>query len=328
VEFTHDDMMKLYKDMVYIRRFELRMQELLAAGAMPGHVHLGLGQEACMAGVCFSVEDGDTIGSTHREHGVLLCMGLEGDQIVAEFYGKRTGLCKGKGGEMHSCRIGKGVLGNNAILGPAQTIITGFGYANKMRNNGRVAISMFGEGAANRGEFHEGMNLAALWRLPVIYILSDNGYALSTSQERQQPIKNLSVRAAGYGMPGVTVDGNDVLAVAHATREAVQRARAGEGPSMIELKTHRWRGHFEGEPAKYRDKEILDYWKSPDKEPIARFEKLLTDNGIAAQDDFDRILAETDARVEGHVRFAESSEYPPVSEVYTDIYDVFEEAGA
>jgi len=322
-----EEMLKLYYNMVYIRQFETRVMELYAAGEIPGTMHIGLGQEACMAGVCFPLIEGDTIGSTHREHGVLLCMGLDGGEVLAEFAGKETGLCKGKGGEMHACAPGKGVLGNNAILGPAQTIVNGFAYANKVRKNGNVAVSMFGEGASNRGEFHEGMNLASLWNLPSIFILTDNGYAYSTSQNNQQPIANLSVRANGYDMPGVTVDGNDVLAVVEAVTEAVQRARDGGGPSMIELKTMRWRGHSEGDIASYRDREILNYWKSPEKEPIARFEKVLLENGVCSQSDLDRVNAEIAEKVSGHVKFMEESKDTPEEEIYTDIYDVFEEGG-
>ena len=327
MDFSKEDKMKLYTNMVYIRVFESRMMEEFASGSMPGHVHLGLGQEACMAGICHPLEDGDTIGSTHREHGVLLCMGLDGDKIVAEFAAKKTGYCKGKGGEMHACAPGRGVLGNNAILGPAQTIINGFGLANKLRKNGRVAVTMFGEGAASRGEFHEGMNLAGLWKLPVIYVLTDNGFALATAQSRQQPIREVSARAAGYGMPGVTVDGNDVLAVASAAKEAVNRARSGEGPTMIELKTLRWRGHFEGEPAKYISKELLEHYKSPEMEPIARFEKVLLETNTAAQEDFNRIREEIQKKVDGHVKFAYESEYPSLDEIYTDVYDTFETGG-
>ena len=325
MEFSKEEMQKLYFNMVYIRQFELRMMELFASGTMPGGVHLGLGQEACMAGVCFNLEDGDTIGSTHREHGVLLSMGLDGDKILAELAGKKTGYCKGKGGHLHVSAPGRGILGNNAILGPGQTIINGFAFANKARKNGRVAVSMFGEGASNRGEFHEGMNLASIWKLPTVYVLTDNGYAFSNPQEKQQPITELSKRAAGYDMPGVTVDGNDVLAVTEAVHEAVERAREGGGPTLVELKTLRWRGHSEGDKAAYRSKEILDHWKSPEKEPIARFEKVLLDRGIMTQEDFDRIKAEVDAKIDGHIKFMEESDPTPEEEIYTDVYDVFEE---
>jgi TPP-dependent pyruvate/acetoin dehydrogenase alpha subunit len=327
MEFSKEDKLKLYRNMVYIRQFELRMMEIFASGVMPGGVHLGLGQEACMAGACFPLEEGDTIGSTHREHGVLLCMGMDGDRIVAEFAGKKTGYCGGKGGEMHACEPGRGILGNNAILGPAQTIINGFAFANKMRKNGRVAVSMFGEGASNRGEFHEGMNLASLWKLPSIFILTDNGFAFSNPQSNQQSIRELSVRAYGYDMPGVTIDGNDVLAVATEVSAAVKRAREGGGPSLIELKTLRWRGHSEGDPAAYRSKELLAEWKSPAKEPIARFEKVLLDTKTATQEDFGQIHTEIEAKIDGHVKFAQESEYPPLEDMYVGLYDTFEERG-
>ena len=325
MEFSKEDMQKLYFDMVYIRQFETRNMELFAVGKFPGGIHLGLGQEACMAGVCINLEKGDTIGSTHREHGVLLCMGLDGDKIMAELAGKETGLCKGKGGHLHVSAPGEGVLGNNAILGPGQTIINGFAFANKVRKNGKVAVSMFGEGASNRGDFHEGINLASLWKLPTVYVLTDNGHAWSTPKEKQQPITNLSVRAAGYDMPGVTIDGNDVLAVAETVGEAVKRAREGGGPSLVELKTLRWRGHSEGDKLMYRSKEVLEYWKTPEKEPIARFEKVLLERGIYSQADFDGIKDEISKKIDGHVKFMEESKITPDEEMYTDIYDVNEE---
>jgi pyruvate dehydrogenase E1 component alpha subunit len=304
--------------MVHIRQFEERMEKLFASGAIPGFVHLGIGQEACMAGVCFNLEDGDTVGATHREHGVLLCRGVDPYAITAEMYGKATGICKGKGGHLHVCGLKWGALGNNAVLGPAQTIVNGFAYANKVRKNGKVAVSMFGDGASNRGEFHEGLNFAATWNLPSIFVLSNNGYAISVAKHEQQKIEDLSSRAAAYGIPGVQVDGNDIITVVETIGEAVKRARSGGGPSLIELKTYRWKGHFEGDSGAYRPAGELDEWMK--KDPILRFEKVLLERKVATQADFDAISKEIAELIDKYQKFAEDSPYPDLSEIYTDIF--------
>lgn len=318
MELSNNDLIRLYGEMWLIRLFETRVSELFAKGVLPGFIHLGLGQEACMAGTCFNLEDGDTIGATHREHGVLLCRGADPNAVMAELYGKVTGTCKGKGGSMHTCDLSKGALGNNAILGPAQTIVNGFAYAHKFYKNKKVAVSMFGEGAANRGEFHEGLNFASIWNLPSIYIISDNRYAISVPKEKQQAIEDLSARAAGYGIPGVTIDGNDVLAVVETVGEAVKRARSGSGPSLIELKTYRWLGHFEGDPTPYRTKDEVQEWKR--KDPIVRFEKVLLEQEVLSEKEMKEIIADQQEVVDAAQKFAEDSEFPPLSEMYTDIF--------
>lgn len=301
-----------------IRLFESRLKDLFASGVLGGFIHLGIGQEACMAGTCFNLVDGDTIGATHREHGVLLCRGVSADAIMAELYGKVTGTCKGKGGSMHACGLAQGALGNNAILGPGQTIINGYAYANKVRKNKKVAVSMFGEGASNRGEFHEGLNFASLWNLPTIYIINNNRYALSTPKEKQQLIEDLSARAAGYCMPGVSIDGNDVLTVVETVGEAVKRAREGGGPTLIEFKTYRWRGHFEGDPTPYRTKEELEEWMK--KDPIKRFEKVLLERNVLNEKQFKEIHDEQLAIVDAAQKYGEDSPYPDESVMYDDVY--------
>ena len=318
MKLTNNDLIKLYGNMWYIRHFEQRLADLFAEGVLPGFIHLGIGQEACMAGTCFNLGDGDIIGATHREHGVLLCRGVSGDAIMAELYGKVTGTCKGKGGSMHACGLKQGALGNNAILGPAQTIVNGFAYAHKTRKNKKVAVSMFGDGASNRGEFHEGMNFASMWNLPSIYIINNNGYAISVPKSKQQKIDDLSARAAGYGIPGVSIDGNDLIAVIETTGEAIARAREGGGPSLIEFKTYRWRGHFEGDPTPYRTDEEVAEWKK--KDPIKRFEKILLERSVATEKDMKDIHDQMLAKVDGHQKFAEDSPWPPMSEMYTDVY--------
>jgi len=319
VKLTNKDLIKLYGDMWLVRLFEARVQDLFASGVLPGFIHLGLGQEACMVGTCFNLEDGDIIGATHREHGVLLMRGVSANAIMAELYGKVTGTCKGKGGSMHTCGLKEGALGNNAILGPGQAIINGFAYAHKFRNNKKVAVTMFGDGASNRGEFHEGLNFASVWNLPTIYIINNNGYAISVPVSKQQKIQDLSARAAGYGIPGVSIDGNDVLTVLETTAEAVKRAREGGGPSLIEFKTYRWRGHFEGDPTPYRTNSELEDWME-NRDPIKNFGKDLLEREVLTEKEMKEIIAEQQAIVDAAQKFAEESEWPPESEIYTDVY--------
>ena len=319
MQLSNADLLRLHRDMILIRLFESRISTAFKTGAVPGFIHVGVGQEACMAGVSFVTEDGDTVGATHREHGVLLCRGSDPDLVMAEIYGKVTGLCKGKGGSMHVADLKRGSLGNNAILGPGQTIINGYAYANKIRKNGKIAITMFGDGAANRGEFHEGINLAALWNLPTIYVLQDNGYALSTPKNKQHPIENLAIRAEGYGVPGVTVDGNDIFAVIEAMSEAAARARAGNGPSFVELKTYRWHGHFEGDPCVTQPREEVEE-QMANNDPIKRFETVLLERGILDQVRRQAVWDEVTAVVDKAQKFAEDSPRPDVKEIYTDVY--------
>jgi len=301
-----------------IRLFEQRLADLFAAGVLPGFIHLGIGQEACMAGTCFNMIDGDIIGATHREHGVLLCRGVDPNKIMAELYGKVTGTCKGKGGSMHACGLKEGALGNNAILGPAQTIVNGFAYAHKFRKNGNVAVTMFGDGASNRGEFHEGMNFAAIWNLPSIFIINNNGYAISVAKSKQNLIEDLSSRAAAYGMPGVSIDGNDIMAVIETTKEAFDRARSGGGPSLIEFKTYRWRGHFEGDPTPYRTQEEVNSWLA--KDPIKRFGDMLIESEVCTQSDLDDLKAAALAIVDAAQKFGEDSPWPTEEDMYSDVY--------
>ena len=315
---TNEDLRKLLEDMIYIRTFEDRLRINFAAGSVPGFVHLGIGQEAIMAGTCFNLQDGDTIGASHREHGVLLCRGIGGDRLMAELYGRKTGICKGKGGSMHAGDLAKGTLGCNGILGAAQTIINGFAFAHKFRNDGKIAVTMFGDGAANRGEFHEGLNFAAIWNLPTVYMINNNGYAISVPKSKQNKMDDLSARGAAYGVPGVQIDGNDIFAVLEATSEAFKRAREGGGPTLIESKTYRWRGHFEGDPDTYRSEEEKEFWK--EKCPIKRFEKYLLEHEVMNQAEIDDVWKMIKDRVDGHQKFAEESPWPTEEDLLSDVY--------
>lgn len=323
MELNNSDLKKLYSQMWAIRLFEGRLSDEFAKGNIPGFVHLGIGQEATMAGTCFNLGDGDIIGATHREHGVLLSMGVDPNKTMAEIFGRQDGLCKGKGGSMHTCDLAKGCLGNGAILGTSQTIINGYAYANKIKNNGKVAITMFGDGQANRGDVHEGMNLAAIWNLPTIFIIVNNQYALSNPKENQQKQADLSTRALGYDMPGVRVDGNDLLAVIEASGEAIKRAREGKGPSLLVYETYRWHGHFEGDPTPYRTQEEVDMWKT-EKDPIKNFEKILLERGVMTEAEMKKAQEEQLAMVDAAHEFALNSPLTDVSEVYRDVYYNFE----
>lgn len=322
MKVSNDDLIKLYGNMWLIRMFEQRAADLFAKGVLPGFIHLGVGQEAFMAGTHYSIKPGDSIGTSHREHGLLLLLGITPGALMAELYGKATGSNKGKGGSMHACLPENGALGCNGILGSAQTIINGYGFAHKVRKTGNIAVTIFGDGAANRGDVHEGMNLASVMNLPVVFIIVDNGYGISMSSKNSSVVTDLSARAAGYGMPGVTADGNDVLAVIEATSEAFKRAREGGGPSVVEFKTYRHRGHFEGDPTPYRSKEELEMWMK--KDPILRLEKILLDRNVINKKQMKDIKAEQLAIVDDAQKFAEVSPYPEGPEGYGDVFYKYE----
>jgi pyruvate dehydrogenase E1 component alpha subunit len=320
MKVSNDDLIKLYGDMWLIRLFEQRAADLFAKGVLPGFIHLGVGQEAFMAGTNFNIKKGDSVGTSHREHGLLLLLGITPNALMAELYGKETGSNKGKGGSMHAALPKNGALGCNGILGAAQTIINGYGFAHKMRKDGNIAITIFGDGAANRGDVHEGMNLASVLNLPVVFLIVDNGYGISMSSEKSSVVGDLSARAAGYGIPGVTVDGNDVLSVVEATHEAFNRARDGGGPSVVE--TYRHRGHFEGDPTPYRTKEELAMWMK--KDPIKRLEKELLDRNIITEEKMKEIQEEKLAVIDEAQKFGEESPYPKGPEGYEDVYYLYE----
>lgn len=322
MKVSNEDLIKLYGEMCLIRTFEQRASDLFAKGVLPGFLHLGIGQEAFMAGTHYNVKPGDSVGGSHREHGLLLGLGITPNELMAELYGKSTGCSKGRGGSMHACKPKVGALGCNGILGPAQTIINGYGFAHKIRNDGNIAVTVFGDGASNRGDVHEGMNLASVMNLPVVFILVDNGYGISMSSKNSSVIADLSARAASYGMPGLTADGNDVLAVVEATGEAFKRAREGGGPSVVELKTYRHRGHFEGDPTPYRTKEELEMWKK--KDPIHNFEKVLLERNVLNEEQMKDIQGEQLAIVDAAQKFAEDSPYPDGTEEYKDVFYLYE----
>ncbi|MGE5483932.1 MAG: thiamine pyrophosphate-dependent dehydrogenase E1 component subunit alpha [Ignavibacteriales bacterium] len=308
----------MYVQMVRIRAFETRVSELFAQGKVPGFVHLYIGEEATAVGVCSNLKSSDFITSTHRGHGHCLAKGGNMKAMMAELFGKTTGYCKGKGGSMHIADVDMGILGANGIVGGGLTIAAGAGLSAKMRGTDQVTVCFFGDGASNQTTFHEGLNLSSIWKLPVVYVCENNLYGISMHQSRHQRVADVADRAAAYGIPGVTVDGNDVIAVYEAAREAVARARAGEGPTLVECKTYRWKGHFEGDPTTYRPKDELEEWKK--KCPILGFGGRLLEMGILTPNDVDSIRREAEAEVEDAIRFAVESPLPSPEDALEDLY--------
>jgi pyruvate dehydrogenase E1 component alpha subunit len=310
----------MYTNMLKIRRFEEKVGELFAAGKIPGFVHLYIGEEAVATGVCAHLRKDDYITSTHRGHGHLISKGGDLKLMMAELFGKRTGYCKGKGGSMHIADVDLGILGANGIVGGGPPIATGAALAARYKGTDQVAVCFLGDGASNQGTFHEGVNMASIWKLPVIFVVENNMYGISLSQTRSMRVQDIADRAAAYDIPGFVVDGNDVIAVYEAAGEAIQRARAGEGPALIECKTYRYRGHFEGDPMIYRTREEEEMWKA--KDPIPRFEAKLKEMGVLTEAQAREINERIIAQVEEAVRFAEESPWPAPEEVLEDVYTV------
>ncbi|MGE5512314.1 MAG: thiamine pyrophosphate-dependent dehydrogenase E1 component subunit alpha [Bacteroidota bacterium] len=303
-----------------IRRFEERASADYHAGKIYGVVHCYIGEEAVAVGVCAALNKDDQIISTHRGHGHCIAKGADLNRMMAELYGREAGYCKGKGGSMHIADFGIGMLGANGIVAGGISIITGAGLAAQLEGKGRVAVSFFGDGASNAGPFHESINIAAAWKLPVIYVCENNLYAAQTSAASTHAMRDVAGRAAGYGIPGVVVDGNDVLAVYEAAREAVARARAGEGPTLLECKTYRWRAHTErkGQPD-YRPKEEIEAWKKED--PIARLIKhLKAQQGQLSEEEWQKMDKEILAAIEKSVAFAEASPFPAPEKALEDVF--------
>ena len=304
--------------MTKIRLFEGELQKFFAAGKIPGFVHLYLGEEATATGACAALKTTDMITSTHRGHGHCLAKGGDLKLMMAEIYGRSTGYCKGKGGSMHIADFHIGILGANGIVGGGGPLAVGAALSCQYKDNKGVCACFFGDGASNQGTTQESLNMASAWKLPVIFINENNGYGISCPQCKSMAITDIADRAAAYDMPGVVVDGNDVLAVYEAVTVAVERARKGQGPSLIECKTYRWRGHFEGDACVYRSEKELEEWKA--KDPIPRFAKKLVETKTATQAELDAISAQVQADVDAAVKFAEESPYPTPADLLDDVY--------
>jgi len=298
----------LYRQMVQIRRFEEELFRLFLKRPMPGSMHQYIGQEAVAVGVCAHLAKEDYVTSTHRGHGHCIAKGVEIKAIMAEMFAKKTGCCKGMGGSMHIADFGVGMLGANAIVGAGIPIATGAGWSCKARYPGRVSVAFFGEGAANEGAFHEGINLAAVWRLPVVFVCENNLYNFSVHYKKTMLLDNVADRAAAYGIPGQVVDGMDLLAVYGAAGEAIKRARQGDGPTLLECKTYRFMGHSRFEPAGYRSKEEVEAWKKRD--PIPMFREWLLKSLLTSEAEFEEIDNAVAMEIEAAVAFAEQSPDP------------------
>ena len=308
----------LYK-MYLIRRFEEGAEECYTRGLIHGTMHLSIGQEASAMGICMPLAEDDQITSTHRGHGHCIAKGAEVKRMFAEFFGKTTGYCKGRGGSMHIADVGKGNLGANGIVGGGIPIAVGAALSARMMKTGKVVVSFFGDGANNEGAFHEALNMAAIWKLPVIFVCENNGYGMSTSTARSTAVKNIAERAAAYSMPGVIVNGNIFSEVAEASHQAVARARAGEGPTLIESKTYRHRGHSKSDRNRYRTKEEIEDWMS-NRDPITLFESELREFGFIDDKGIEAIRDAVAQEIADGIEFAKASPSPDVRDTGNYVY--------
>ncbi len=308
----------LYRKMLELRKFESKVQALYRAGELPGFVHLYIGEEAVAAGVCAHLSSADMAYSTHRGHGHALAKGVPGRQVMAELYGKVTGCSGGRGGSMHMYAPDYGLMGTNGIVGAGIPLAAGSALSAQLRNSGQVTVCFFGDGAVNSGSFHEGMNFAAVWNLPVVMVCENNLFATEMAFARATKNHSVASRAAAYCMPGVEVDGNDVLAVHAAAGDAIDRARAGNGPTLVECKTYRIVGHHEGDPGTgYRTKEDVEAWKQRD--PITTLRERAVSKKVADKAAFDRIDSEVEAWLSDAVEFARNSPEPEAASVFEHV---------
>jgi len=309
----------LYATMLRIREFENQVFEFYKLGQMPGVAHLYIGEEAVATGACAALESHDFIGSTHRGHGHLIARGADTRRMMAEILGKKDGYCGGKGGSMHISDMSKGIIGANGIVGAGIPIATGAAYMAKVKGTGQVTLSFFGDATTNQGAFHESLNMASAWKLPIVYIIENNLYGISVCIDRVVNVKDLSVRAQSYGMPGVTIDGNDVVKVYETVKEAVASARAGGGPALIECKTYRWKGHHSGDPAtQYRTREEEALWK--ERCPVGCFRTYLLEKAGLQESEIGRLEESVMDEIRQAAEFARNSPFPDPAEAFTDIF--------
>jgi TPP-dependent pyruvate/acetoin dehydrogenase alpha subunit len=317
-QITNDQRKSLFRQLLLCRRFEERVFYLFLEGRMPGTIHQAQGQEACAVGVCSTLRPGDVITSTHRPHQHAVARGLSVNSLMAELFAKTTGCCHGKGGSMHLGSLEDGMLPAVAIVGGGIPLASGLGLAFKYRKTGNIVGCFFGDGATNIGSFHEGVNMAAIWDLPVVFACENNRYGASTAIEKVTRVPHLSDRAAAYGIPGFTVDGNDVEAVHDAMQTASERARSGRGPTFLELETYRFCGHSRSDPGHYRSKEEVQHWK--ERDPITRYEAFCLAEGVLNEKEVEAIKASVDKELDDAVAFAEASPSPQPEDVLNDVY--------
>ena len=313
------ELIELYRKMLTIRRFEERVALEFKRGTIPGVVHSYIGQEAVAVGVCGNLRNDDRIVSNHRGHGHCIAKGADLNRMMAEIYGRKNGYCKGKGGSMHIADFSIGMLGANGIVAAGLPIAVGTALAAQLEGGDRVSVVFFGDGACGEGEFHESLNLASIWKLPIVFACENNHYGVNTPVREAMAVEHVAERAAAYAMPGTVVEGNDLAAVYRATRDAVASARSGEGPSLLEFKTYRWRHHFEMTSIPdLRPPEEIEAWKQ--KCPIAPIEHRLLREGVLDREDLARLDGEVLARIEDAVRFALASPLPEPAEALEDVF--------
>jgi acetoin:2,6-dichlorophenolindophenol oxidoreductase subunit alpha len=317
-ELSREKLIGILRTMWEIRYFEQKADDLFVQGKIHGTMHLSIGQEGVAAGAGAALEPDDYLLNTHRGHGHCIAKGADLNLMMAEFRGKEVGYCRGRGGSMHIADVARNNLGANGIVGGGIGLAMGVGLALKLRKTKSVVLGIFGDGASNQGIFHEAANMASMYRLPVVYLCENNQYAMSTTIKKTTRINDISERAASYGIPGITVDGNDVLAVYEAIKAAADRARAGDGPSLVEAKTYRWKGHSKNDPGVYRTKQEVEEWKK--KDPIARFRGKLIEDGIITAEEADDIEKAAAQVIEDAFIFAESSPEPSIESIMEGVY--------
>ncbi len=317
---SKEQLKQALRRMWLIRRFEEMAEESYIRGLTHGTMHLAVGQEASAVGICMDLTDKDYMTSTHRGHGHCIGKGAEVKFMFAEFFGKEEGYCRGRGGSMHIADVATGNLGANGIVGGGLPLATGAALAIKQRKGKDVAVCFFGDGANNEGAFHESLNIAAVWKLPVVYVCENNQYGMSVSTARSTAVKDVATRAIGYNMPGVIVDGNNIADVNEAMMAAVARAQAGEGPSLIECKTYRTKGHSRSDRNRYRSKEEIEEWKL--KDPIPMFESELKAHGVLTDAEVQAVREAVEKEVQDGFAFAQAGTAPSPETVLRDVYTV------
>lgn len=317
-EYSKEDLLRMYERMRTIREFEDRVSELFAEGKLPGFVHLYAGEEAIAVGVVSQLRDDDYITSTHRGHGHCIAKGVDVKAMMAELYGKATGACKGKGGSMHIAGVDKGMMGANGIVGGGGPLSCGPALSAKVLGKDSVTVCFFGDGAAEQGTMHESMNLASIWKLPVVFVCENNLFAESTPVEYHASVKDIADRATAYNIPGLSVDGTDLFAVAEAASEAIERARKGEGPTLIECKAFRYYGHFEGDAVTYYTDEMREGFR--ERDPIDKFRQNVLERELVSEEELNEIDARAREALDEAIKFAEESPMPSPEELTTDVY--------
>ena len=318
-KLSKEQLLKMYKQVQEIRQFDDKVKQLVSKGKVPGMTHFSVGEEASSVGAMAALNSDDIITSNHRGHGQAIAKGIDLNAMMAEILGKYTGICKGKGGSMHIADVEAGNLGANGIVGGGHGLAVGAALTQQMKKTGKIVVCFFGDGATNEGSFHEAMNMASIWKLPVIFYCLNNGYGISANIHKMVNVDHLYERAAAYGMPFKYIeDGNDAVSVYNTFKEAVDYVREGNGPIFVESITYRWYGHSSSDPGKYRTREEVEEWKK--KDPILKLANYIVGNKIATEEELKNIELEVKNMVDEAVKFAEESPLPPLETAFEDIY--------